>query len=133
MIPDYQQHALIPASRYLGRDANRVPLYYIPLSNQATPWDTALIEKLALAQLVYTFPETSLPCSQEPATGPNQETNPVHVNTTYFLKLHFNTILQSVPDLKLRVIKKGRKGENDEAKRNRFPFNFHKYFLLLML
>jgi hypothetical protein len=41
--------------------------------------------------------EGSLPCSQEPISAPYPEADdPVHILRTYFFKIHFNIIFQSL-------------------------------------
>jgi hypothetical protein len=47
-------------------------------NNELTPWSRILLQKLTVAQLVEKFPafmepESSLPCSQQPATDPYPE------------------------------------------------------------
>jgi hypothetical protein len=60
----------------------------------------ALIEKLIVAELIKQFPVShgSLPCSQEPATGPCPETVASSSHTFIpFPKIHLNIVLPSVP------------------------------------
>jgi hypothetical protein len=37
-------------------------------------------------------PEGSLPCSQEPSTGPHPAINPVHTTPSYLSEIHFSII-----------------------------------------
>ena len=43
--------------------------------------------------------EISLPCSQQPATYPHPEADPIHALSSYLLKIHFNITLPSTPSL----------------------------------
>jgi hypothetical protein len=57
---------------------------------QSPPWE-------ANSTLSWT-PERSVPCSQEPATGPYLNyMNPIHSPKSYFPKIHFNIIRPSAP------------------------------------
>jgi len=42
-------------------------------------------------------PKCSLPCSQEPITGPYPEPHESNPHTHTLFKIHFNTILPSIP------------------------------------
>jgi hypothetical protein len=67
---------------------------------QWTPWSRVLLEILLDAQLVKEFcmePIGSLPSSQEPPTGLTEGLiNSVHNFSSCFLKIKFNSIIQSV-------------------------------------
>jgi hypothetical protein len=60
-----------------------------------------LLEKLIVTQLVKHG--ISLPCSQEPVTGPCQEPDECTPHTSYFFKIHFNIILPSTFKSSLQV------------------------------
>jgi len=49
-------------------------------------------------------PEGSSPCSQQPATDPYPEPDPLHNVTPYFPKIHSNIILSSTPKSSIRVV-----------------------------
>jgi hypothetical protein len=68
------------------------------VGNELSTWSGVILEKLIVTQLVRKFPEASLPCSQDPTTGPfPSQMNPVHTLPSYFPKIHSNIIFPSAP------------------------------------
>jgi hypothetical protein len=65
------------------------------------PWSWALFENLQSTKLLKNFPllygaDGSLPCSQEPSTGPYPEPDEFSLQNSFYLsKIHFNITLSS--------------------------------------
>jgi hypothetical protein len=76
--------------------------HQVLLTDQLTLWITVLraADSCLASQIPHLLwkPKFSLPCSQEPATGPYAEPDESsHIITPCFFKTHFNTIIPSIP------------------------------------
>jgi hypothetical protein len=82
---------------------------YVFITKELPPWSTVLLEKLTVSQLVKKFPtfmehESSLPYSQEPATGPYpepDESNPYLTTIFLYVGIIFLSFYVRVDELTL--------------------------------